>query len=406
MRAYPDCNGDPGRPGGSVYLDHNATSPMRAEAREAWARWAGVPANPSSTHKAGRAAAAAVERARGVLLAAVGAPGGAVTFTSGATEAANLVLTPRMAMGRAAVPHTRLLVSAVEHPCVLRGGRFPADAVERLPVDTQGRVDGAALEAALAREAERGRRSMVAVQLANSETGVLQDVASLAALVRGAGGTFVCDAVQALDRVPVDMAALGVDFLIVSSHKIGGPPGAGALVARGPMLAPAPLMTGGGQEDGLRAGTPNVAAIAGFAAAVEARAGLQAAETIRTRRDRFERGARRLAPTITIHGAGAERLPNTSAFSFAAIEAETAAIAFDLDAVAVSAGSACASGTARSHVVEAMGGGASVGTPHSALRVSLGPDTSDADIDAALATLARLGARDAEKLERARPRAA
>lgn len=402
MRAYPDCH----------YLDCNATGPMRAEAREAWALWAGVPANPSSTHRAGRAAAAAMERARAVMLAAVGAPGGTVTFTSGATEAASLVLTPRMAMGRAPVPHTRLLVSAVEHPCVLHGGRFPADAVERLPVDAEGRVDAAALEAALAREAERGGRSMVAVQLANGETGVLQDVAPLAALVRRAGGTFVCDAVQALDRVPVDMTALGVDFLVVSSHKIGGPPGAGALVARGPMLAPAPLLTGGGQEDGLRAGTPNVAAIAGFAAAVEAGAGLRAADAIRARRDRFERRARQLAPTIAFHGTGAERLPNTSAFSLKAIPAETAAIAFDLDGIAVSAGSACASGTARSHVVEAMSEGATVGAgasgraPHSAVRVSMGPDTSDADIDAALGTLARLGARDAAKLEAARPRAA
>ena len=363
-------------------------------------RWCAVPTNPSSTHAAGRAAAAEMERSRDVLLVAVGAPNGTVTFTSGATEAANLVLTPDMAMGRARMPHTRLVVSAVEHACVLGGGRFAPDAMERLPVDASGCVTLDALEAALKREAERGGRCMVAVQTANNETGVVQDVAALAALTHAHGGTFVTDAVQALDRVPTDMGATGADFLIVSSHKVGGPHGAGALIARGPVLAPAPLLTGGGQEGGARAGTPNVAAIAGFAAAVEARAGLDAADAIRARRDRFEREALRVAPTIDIHGARAERLPNTSAFSFAAVPAETAAIAFDLDGIALSAGSACASGTARSHVIAAMGAG------DGAVRVSLGPDTTDDEIDAALATLARLGARDADKLAKARPRAA
>ena len=379
-----------------AYLDCNATTPVCEAAREAWTRWSMVPANPSSTHAAGRAASAAIEDARAVLLEAVGAPNGAVTFTSGATEAANLVLTPHMMMGRTALPHDRLLVGSTEHACMLAGGRFPADAVERLPVDANGIIRADALRAAL----ERGGRSMVAVQVANNETGVVQDVAALAAITHGAGGTFVCDAVQALDRVPIDMEALGADFLIASSHKVGGPAGAGALIARGPMLAPAPLLLGGGQEGGHRAGTENVAAIAGFAAAVRARRGLDAADAIQARRDRFEAEAMRLAPTITLHGAGTKRLPNTSAFSFAAVPAETAAIAFDLDGIAVSAGSACASGTARSHVLAAMGAG------EGAVRVSLGPDTTDAEIDAALATLARLGERDAVKCDAMERRAA
>lgn len=374
-----------------AYLDCNATRPLAPEARDAWLHWAGRAANPSSTHAEGRDARAFVERARAVLLGAVGAPDGEVVWTSGATEAANLALTPDWRLGRSPLPHDRLLVSAVEHAAVLSGGRFPAGGIERLPVDEAGRVDAAALRAALG----RGGRSLVAVQIANNETGVVQDVAALSAVVREHGGTLVCDAVQALDRIPLDMVALGTDHLIVSSHKVGGPHGAGALIARGPVLMPAPLVTGGGQQGGHRAGTENVAAVAGFAAAVGARRGLDAADRIRALRDRFEREAAALAPTITIHGTRAERLPNTSAFSFRSIPAETAAIAFDLDGIAVSAGSACASGTARSHVLAAMGAGA--GGTEGAVRVSLGPDTTDAEVDRALATLARLGARDAEK---------
>ena len=378
-----------------AYLDCNATRPLSAEARAAWLEWAGRPANPSSTHAEGRAAGTVLVRARATLLSAVGAPDGEVVWTAGATEAANLVLTPDLRLGRSPLPHDRLLVGAVEHAAVLAGGRFPRERIETLPVDRDGRVRAGALRNALA----EGGRCLVAIQVANNETGVLQDIAALSAIVREHGGTLVCDAVQALDRVPLDMAALGADFLIVSSHKVGGPHGAGALVARGPMLMPAPLMSGGGQQGGHRAGTENVAAIAGFAAAVEAAHGLRAADSMRALRDRFEREAEALAPSIALHGTGAPRLPNTSAFSFATIPAETAAIAFDLDGIAVSAGSACASGTARSHVLAAMGAG------DGAVRVSLGPDTTEADIDRALGTVARLGARDADKAAR-RPLAA
>ena len=374
-----------------IDLDCNAAAPLLPEAREALLEWLDC-ANPSSVHADGRRARAAIEAARAAITGAIGAPGAEVVFTSGATEAANLVLTPNYLMGRSPLRYERLLVADTEHACVRDGGRFAPEAVERLPVDRNGRVRRDALAEALARS---GDPAIVAIMLANNESGVVQDIAALAAIVHRHGGILVCDAVQALGRIPIDMEALSADFLLLSSRKIGGAYGAGALVARGPMLMPEPILRGGGQERGHRSGTENVAAIASLGAAVASvREGAQM-DRLRRLRDRFEREAVRVAPSITIHAVGAERLPNTTLFSFAELKAETAQIAFDLDGIAVSNGSACSSGkVGASHVLTAMG----IDAP-GAVRISLSRATTDEHIDRALATLRRLGERDAAKLE-------
>lgn len=351
-------------------------------------RWLGG-VNASSVHQGGRDARAEIERAREVAANAVG--GDRVVFTSGATEAANMALTPDWLDGRKPVRFERLLVGATEHPCVLEGGRFGGDATIRVPVDRHGLIDANALHDMLVFDP---RPAVVAIALANNETGIVQDIAALARIAREHNAVFVCDAVQALGRMDVNMHALGVDVLLLSSHKIGGAQGAGAMVVRHGSPVPAPLLTGGGQESGLRSGTENVFAIASFAAAIEVFKETHDIERQRALRDRFETELRTVAPSVTVHGAGADRLPNTSSFSFAAITAETAQIAFDLDRIAVSAGSACSSGkVGKSHVLKAMNV-----EGEGAIRLSLGPSSTQEDVNRALQTLARLGARDAEKL--------
>ena len=375
------------------YLDHNATAPLVAAAREAALAWLDG-ANASSVHAEGRAARRMVEESRGEIAARLGACGGTLVFASGASEAAALVLTPDYRDARAPLRFDRLLVGATEHPCVLGGGRFAPDRVERLPVDGNGLIELDALDAALG----RGGAPMVAVMLANNETGVIAPVAEIASRVAAAGGYLVVDATQAVGRVAVSLDALGADALVLSSHKIGGPMGAGALLLRPGAPVPVPLAEAGGQENGLRGGTENVAAVAGFAAALRAVGDLGPMGAVRARRDRFESELARVAPTATAHAAGAPRLPNTSLFSFAAIPAETAQIAFDLDGVSVSTGSACASGkVGSSHVLAAMGVAA-----RGAVRLSIGRETTDDEIDRALRSVARLGARDLEKQDLAR----
>ena len=370
-----------------VDLDHNATAPLLPEAREAASRWLAA-ANPSSVHAAGRMARRAVEDARERVAAGLGVVGGTVVFTSGATEAAALALTPDYRDGRAPLHFARLLVAATEHPCVLGGGRFAAENVVRLPVDREGLLDLDALRAALAEGP-----ALVAVMLANNETGVVQDIPAISAMVREAGGLLVCDATQAVGRLPVRLHDLGADILLLSGHKIGGPMGAGAMMARCGAPLPAPIAEAGGQESGHRGGTENVAAIAGLAAALEIVADLQPMERVGALRDRLEGEAKRLG--LVVRGAAAVRLPNTSLVSFRALSAETAQIAFDLDGIAVSTGSACASGkVGTSHVLAAMG----VDAP-GAIRFSLGRETTEHEIDRAVATLRRLAARDATKRE-------
>jgi len=363
-----------------IYLDWNATAPLRTAARSATLAALDATGNPSSVHAEGRAARRLIEEARERVAALVAAEPRNVVFTSGGTEANMLALTPATATAR-----ERLLVSAIEHPSVLAGGRFQAAAVERLPVNGSGQIDLSALERRLAVPGDKaqGSPTLVSLMLANNETGVVQPISQAARLVHAAGFLLHVDAVQAVGRISCDINALGADLLTVSGHKIGAPKGVGALIRRDAALAIAdPLIKGGGQERGARAGTENVAGIAGFGAAAAAALADLAADRERmiALRDRLEARLAAASPEIVIFGAETERVPNTTLFSMPGMKAETAIIAFDLEGVAVSAGAACSSGKVQpSHVLAAMGvppqlaGGA--------IRVSLGPTTTEFEID-------------------------
>ncbi len=365
--------------GQRTYLDHNATSPLRPEVAEVVLRALQLPGNASSVHAEGRAARAEMESARERVAHLVGARTKNVIFTSGGTEAANLVLTP--GFRRLGQPGcSRLLLGAIEHPCVLNGHRFPSDAVEIIPVDGNGILDLTWLEAHLRKAGDE--RVLVSIQLANNETGALQPVAEAARLVHEHGGLIHTDAVQAAGKIPVSMAELGVDVLTLSAHKIGGPKGIGAVILASDQFEIAErLIRGGGQEKGFRAGTENVAGIAGFGAAAEIALNNleQEAERLQALRDEAETQVRRIAPDAVVVGAQAERLPNTFAFVIPGLKAETALIAFDLAGVALSSGSACSSGKVkRSHVLDAMG--VEPALAEGVLRVSLGWSTTKEDV--------------------------
>jgi cysteine desulfurase len=373
-----------------TYLDWNATAPIGPAARAAViaALDAG---NPSSVHADGRAARALVDAARRDVAAVCHAKAEHVVFTSGASEAAATLLSPDWQLGRAALRFSRLYVTATDHPCVLSGGRFEKWAVTRLGVDADGVMDLAALRAALAAHDKDSGLPLVATHLANNETGVIQPVADIAAIVHDAGGRLIVDAVQAPGRISCDISTLDADFLILSAHKMGGPKGAGAFVGASDLLMPLPLIAGGGQEKGHRSGTENVAAIAGFGAAAKAAmADLDRVGEMRALRDRFEAEIRRIAPDATIYGHKVERLANTVYFALPGLKAETAQIAFDLAGVSVSAGSACSSGkVGRSAVLEAMGADADLG----AIRVSFGPATGEDELSEFAAALEKIAAR-------------
>ena len=362
-----------------TYFDWNATAPLRPEARAAMLAALDASGNASSVHGEGRTARQRVEAARRRVAALVGgAKVNQVTFVSGATEANALALQPGIA--------DRLFVSAVEHPSVLAGGRFAQEQVEILPVDGNGIVDLDALAGALV----MAERPLVSVMLANNETGVIQPIAEIAAIVHAANGLLNVDAVQAAGRIPVDMRALGADLMSLSSHKIGGPQGAGALIVDSDQNLK-PLIRGGGQERGLRAGTENVAAIAGFGAAAEAAlAGLDAeAGRMAALRERLEGGLRAATPDAIIFAHGVGRLPNTTLVAVPGVKAETALIAFDLNGFALSSGAACSSGkVAASHVLAAMG--VEPALARGAIRISLGPTTTETEVESLLIAWKRL----------------
>lgn len=375
-----------------TYLDWNATAPLLDEAREAMIAALDLPGNASSVHVEGRAARAVIDRARDQVAKLAGAQSAHATFCSGATEAANLVLTPDYRMGRTPLKISKAYVSAIEHPAVREGGRFAKDDVVEIPVTSAGVIDIAALGNLLVAHDMAQGLPLVAVMLANNETGILQPVKEVAGLVKAKGGVFVCDAVQAAGRVPLAIEEIGADFLIVSAHKIGGPKGAGALISRGEILMPVPLIRGGGHEKGHRAGTENIAAIAGFgAAAAFSATGLEERmKDIQLKRNRFEAGLSAHCENVIIHGLNGPRVGNTSFFSVPGLKSETGQIAFDLEGVAVSSGSACSSGkVGESHVLNAMGFDAKLG----ALRVSLGYGTSEDDIDRAISAFERIFSR-------------
>ncbi len=375
-----------------IYMDWNATAPLLSEAREACLFALDLVGNPSSVHGEGRALRTLIENARRDVAALCGAKPASVIFTSGATEAANLVLTPDFRMGRTPLKIGRLYASAIEHPAVREGGRFPRDAVNEIPVTSAGIIDLQALRDLLAVHDRQLGLPMVAVMLVNNETGIIQPIAEIAEIVRAHGGILVVDAVQAAGRVPLSIEELGADFLIVSSHKIGGPKGAGALVARGEVMMPAPLIRGGGQEKGHRSGTENPVAIAGFAAAARiAGEGVgQRMSAIAALRDKLEGDMLAAAGDVVIHGRDVSRVGNTTFFTLPGLKAETGQIAFDLEGVALSAGSACSSGkVGQSHVLTAMGYDPRQG----ALRISIGEATTAAEIERCAAAFAKVAAR-------------
>ncbi len=353
------------------YLDYNATAPLRPEARAAMDAALDLHGNPSSVHRAGRAARAVVEEAREAVAELAGAQPAEVIFTSGATEANNQTL-----LG---FPAEERLASGGEHDSVLA-------VSETLPLalKADGRMDLAALEDRLA----SAGTPLLSLMAANNETGVIQAVAQAADRIHAAGGRLHCDAVQAAGRLPKEIWAQA-DYVSLSAHKMGGPKGAGALVLRGEAPLP-PLIRGGGQERRLRAGTENVAAIAGFGAAARATLAEGAGEQQRLQalRDRFEAGLKALQPAVVIHGTAAPRLANTSCFSLPGQRAETLLIAMDLAGICLSSGSACSSGKVQqSHVLLAMGVTPEVAA--GALRLSLGWASVAEDVEACLRALAQ-----------------
>jgi cysteine desulfurase len=362
-----------------IYLDWNATTPLRPEAREATAAAMDLSGNPSSVHAEGRRARKLVEDARATIAGAVGALGRNVIFTSGGTEANALALTPGLRRASGA-PVERLAVSAIEHASVLAGGRFPAQAISTIGVTRSGLVDLDRLRGMLAGTPP----TLVSIMLANNETGAVQPVTEAGEIVHSAGGLLHVDAIQAFGKIPFDINALNADLLTLSAHKIGGPKAAGALVLGEGLLGPEPLLRGGGQERGHRAGTENVAGIAGFGAAVTAALRAVDRDAIRLEglRNHLERGLRQ-TPEMIVFSDDVTRLPNTTLFTVPGLNAETAVIGFDLAGIAVSSGSACSSGKVQpSHVLQAMGFGPKLA--QGAVRLSLGWSTSEADIDRCL----------------------
>jgi cysteine desulfurase len=358
-----------------VYLDWNATTPLRRDAREAMAAAWDLIGNPSSVHAEGRQARRLVEEARAEVAGAVGALSRNIVFTSGGTEANALALTPGLRRG-SGLPVERLLVSAIEHASVLAGGRFPTVVIGTVGVTGAGLLDLDRLRTAL----DGAAPALVSVMLANNETGAVQPVAEAAEIVHAAGGLLHVDAIQAFGKMPFNIKYLNADLVTVSAHKIGGPKGVGALILAEGVLGPEPLLRGGGQERGHRAGTEDVAGIAGFGAAVKAAMSSRDRDAIRLEnfRNRLERGLKQ-AQGAMVFAEDAPRLPNTTLFTVPGLKAETAVIGFDLEGIAVSSGSACSSGKVQpSHVLEAMGFGPK--TAQGAVRLSLGWSTSEEDI--------------------------
>jgi len=370
-----------------VYLDWNATTPLDPVVRAAMLPWLGAaePArfgNASSRHEYGRQARTAVDEARARVAAAVGAHATEVIFTSGGSEANNLFLKGAAATMRPAL----VAVSAIEHPCV----REPARQLQRagwtlreIAVDAQGRIDAADWQAVI-----DARPRLVSAMLANNETGVLQDIAPMAASARAAGAWFHTDAVQALGKIELDFRALGVHAMTLSAHKLGGPLGAGALVVD-KRVELSPLIAGGGQERGLRSGTENVAAIVGFGVACERAVSRRAEEAVRLAALRDEVQAALVELGASVFSAGASRLPNTVFFAVRDIDGETLVGKLDRAGFAVASGSACSSANPEpSHTLLAMGVAPEVA--RGAVRISLGRDTGADDVRRFIETFARV----------------
>lgn len=371
-----------------TYLDYNASAPLLGDARAAMLAVLDRPGNASSVHREGQFQRRAIDTARRAVATLAGAQPDNVIFTSGSTEAAASLLTPNWTVGRTPYRFARLLVGATEHPALMSGGSFAEADKMIIPVDANGLVQMDALKAALSATGPDDH-TLVAIQIANNETGVIQDVSALAQVIHDAGAFWIADATQAAGRIPLAVSgAAAPDAIILSGHKIGGPKGVGAIVHGGEIMRPRPLIAGGGQEKGFRGGTENAPAIAGFGAAASAAlSGLTTRSGIASLRNGFEAALGEIAPDCVIHGVTVSRLDNTCFFSVPGIKAETAMIALDLDGIAVSAGSACSSGkVGRSAVLTAMGYDSAEG----ALRVSFGPDNRQNEVERLVSALSRI----------------
>ncbi|MEO1748112.1 MAG: cysteine desulfurase family protein, partial [Pseudomonadota bacterium] len=313
-----------------IYFDYNASAPLLGEARAAMLEALEIDANPSSVHAEGRKARALVKKARRQVAALLNANPDHVVFTSGATEAAAMALTPDYSMGRSPIKMGHLYVCAADHPCTLEGGSFAPEQRTQFPVTPHGMVDLPALEAVLAKHDHGSGLPLVVCHFGNNETGVIQPIDQISRIVKANRGVFVVDAVQAVGRIPVDLSTGFADHTIISSHKIGGPKGAGALVAFSDLMMPMPLIRGGGQERGHRSGTESPVNLAGFGASAEAAAkSIGAWNSIALLRDQLEAGVRNIAPDTVIYAPNEDRLPNTSFFSLPQMKAETLQIALD-----------------------------------------------------------------------------
>lgn len=384
--------------GERAYLDWNATTPVHPRAKAAVVAALDLVGNPSSIHAEGRVARALMERARADVAALVGGEAENVVFTSGATEAANALFRAGISgcCGKDLAGGLRPAVSAIEHAAVIAAAGPEAMII---PVDAKGTVDAEALRAMLA----SGGPALVAIQLANNETGAVQDICSLANIVHDAGGALIVDAVQGPGKMigpgklSIDVNTLGADAVFLSAHKFGGSKGIGAIIFHDSRtrLAEA-FLKGGGQERGQRGGTENLPGIAGMGAAARAIIELsEAPQKMSGLRDAFESRLNQLAADVVILSQGAPRLANTTCFAIPGLRAEQALIAFDLDGVAVSSGSACSSGKVKaSHVLAAMG--QSEWVKAGAIRVSIGEATTMDEIERCLASLARQMSRRAK----------
>ena len=380
-----------------VYVDYNATTPLRPEVKAAMLESMDIYGNASSMHTSGRLARAQVEQAREMIEKLIGAQRRTVFFTSGGSESNNTVFQSMRELAASSDGRVRpdgrceFITTAIEHPCVFNSAHYLQElgfTVHFLPVDTYGKINIDALKNALSE-----KTLLVSVMTANNEIGTIQDIKEIAALTKAAGAWMHTDATQAVGKIPVNVDDLGVDYLTMSAHKIYGPKGIGALYVRkgAPLF---PLIHGGHQEDGLRAGTYNNMGVIGFGRAAEIAAGEieKYGTEIAALRDRLRAGLTAAIPHITINGHPTDVLPNTLSVSFSGAEGEAILLSMDLMGIEASTGSACASGSLEpSHVLMAIGVGAELA--HGSIRFSLGWGISADDVDYIIETLPPIIAR-------------
>jgi cysteine desulfurase len=373
-------------PGRRIYADYNATAPLRPEAKAAMAAALELTGNPSSVHAEGRKARALVEGAREAVASAIGACRDDIAFASGGTEAVGAALRGALLQKR----QVCLIVSPIEHDAV--ESHASGDEGDKWFVRADGVIDLGSLKEDVATAARLGLQPLVSLMLVNNETGVIQPVAEAAEIVHAAGGLIHCDAIQALGKIEVSLLDLDVDYLSLSAHKIGGPQGMGAFYVK-PVAPFRAVQTGGGQEFGRRAGTENVAGIAGFGAAVEASlAGLAQYQALAVHRDRMEARLRAAAPGLQVHGGAAPRVAGVSCFGVEGLPSGTQVMGLDLAGFAVSAGSACSSGKVKpSRVLTAMG--LSDTAARSSIRASFGWASAAEDFDALAEAWIKMAAR-------------